>query len=169
MIKTAITLAALCTVFAAGTEAANGADWKLYGSAKDRQHCFYDVQSVSFRTVGQPRVWTKCLSEREMNDGADDAMAKRAAEKIVAGYVPPIIARVNFPFDQIADVVLYEIVADVSPLEPTVRIYWDLNCSEKMIRALDISTRDRQLGSIKKWDYIAPETNADRLQKMVCD
>ena len=47
--KTAFTI--VC-VFLATSVGASAADWKLYGAAENKQHCFYDVESIS---VSLPR------------------------------------------------------------------------------------------------------------------
>jgi hypothetical protein len=70
--------------------------------------------------------------------------------------------------DQILSVVQYEQTADVDVLEPTACIYFELDCSGKMISILDLSARTGVHGSAAQWKYVAPETNADRLSKMVC-
>jgi hypothetical protein len=160
---------AVC-VFMASAASAADVDWKFYGSAENKQHCFYDSIGASRQSDGHMRVWTKCLSEDEMDaSGAkDNVITNRTADKIKGGYVPPIIRFIDFPFDQIIAVVLYEQIADVGLLEPTARIYWELACSEKMIRLLDLSARNGIRGSVRGWEYVAPETNADRLLKMLC-
>jgi hypothetical protein len=84
------------------------------------------------------------------------------------GYVPPITRFIDFAFDQMMTVVLYEQIADIGLLEPTALIYWELGCSEKMIRVLDLSARNGIRGSVRDWKYVAPETNSDRLLKMLC-
>jgi hypothetical protein len=67
-------------------------DWKFYGSAEDKQHCFYDAQGVTFLSVGHPRVWTKCLNQDEMETAAaaerDQNIIKRTGDKIISGYLP---------------------------------------------------------------------------------
>jgi hypothetical protein len=67
-------------------------------------------------------------------------------------------------------VVTYETTANVGLLKPTATLYWELSCSEKMIRTLQVSTRNGVQKTLRRadWSYVEPETNGDRLLKMVC-
>jgi hypothetical protein len=137
----------------------------------------FDANSVSLQSAGHLRVWTKCLDEDEMEATAssdrdrDEDIIKLTAKRIVSGYMPPIAKVFNFPSkDQLVSVVQYETTANVSYLKPTVSIYWELSCSEKMIRTLQLSTRNGVHKTLARadWTYVQPETNSDRLLKMAC-
>ena len=174
-----IVVIAVCCAFMGCIVDANAADvdWKLYGAADHKQRCFYDANSVSLQSAGHLRIWTKCFDEDEMEAaaspgaGRDENIVKLTAEKIINGYMPPIAKVFNFPSnDQLVSVVQYETTANVSSLKPTVTIYWELSCSEKMIRTLQLSTRNGVHKTLARadWTYVEPETNGDRLLKMVC-
>jgi hypothetical protein len=64
----------------------------------------------------------------------------------------------------------YEEIANISSIEATAVIFYELGCSEQMLRELTVKFGDRG-GSNKplEWKYIAPETNGARLFKMLCN
>jgi hypothetical protein len=149
----------------------------LIGSSTARQtinsDAFTTPIACRFNPAGHLRVWTKCLDEDEMEATAssdrDENIIKLTAKKIVSRYMPPIAKVFNFPSnDQLVSVVQYETTANVSSLKPTVTIYWEISCSEKMIRTIQLSTRSRvhKMLAQADWTYVEPETN--RLLKMVC-
>jgi hypothetical protein len=166
-----IAIVAAC-VFASSAAYAADVDWKFYGSAKNNEHCFLETKGVARQPDGHIRVWTKCLSADELDAAIaaeqDKAIVDRAARLVLDGYAPPISKFIKFSSDQLVSVVMYEQAADLSPLEPTTRICWELDCSEKMIRALDVWARSGVRGAGSRWDYVAPETNADRMLKILC-
>jgi hypothetical protein len=62
---------------------------------------------------------------------------------------------------------------NMSDIAPRARIFYELNCSEKMLRELSIyiQAADGKSGSRDKpreWQYVSPETNGTRLLKLVC-
>jgi hypothetical protein len=141
-----IAITTVCTFLACtGAAIAEEVDWKFYGSAENKQQCFYDAKSVSFQSVGHMRIWTKCLNSDEMEAAASSKTDKNniielATNKILGGYVPPLAKVFDFPWkDQLISVVLGEITANLSSVQPTVTIYWELICSEKMMRVLQLS------------------------------
>jgi hypothetical protein len=96
------TIITVCAILACTCAAiAEDVDWKFYGSAENKQQCFYDAKSVSFQSVDHMRIWTKCLNEDEMEAGASSEpdknnIIKLAGNKIVGGYVPPIAKVFDF-------------------------------------------------------------------------
>jgi hypothetical protein len=152
-------------------------DWKLYGSSSGdmgNERCFYDAAGVQRRPDNMMRVWVKCLSQSEMDqiDIEHDYGGKilnRAAEKTVAMYVPPLATVTDISFDDATGVIASEQVADITFLEPTARIFYELNCQERMLRELSISIRNHGTGNnVRSWTHAAPETNGDRLLKLLC-
>ena len=81
-------------------------DWKFYGGAKIdgiSHYCFYDAKGVVKQPDTRLRVWTKCLSEKDIDESDADKepnikILDIAAQKIDRGYIPPIIAanKINF-------------------------------------------------------------------------
>ena len=50
---------------------ASDVDWKLYGYAAVQQGgevCFFDAMGVAHAADGNVRVWTKCLSQKKMDN-----------------------------------------------------------------------------------------------------
>ena len=177
-------VAILCSFFwsSLGFAQDSSVDWKLYGGASSKQvgenqFCFYDAAGISQEAKGHIRVWTKCLLVKDMDqiDIKKDfggQIVEGAAEKVHNHYVPPYAKIENSNFDQAIDIIRYEVTADVSDVEPSSRIFYELNCTDNMMRELDISVSENgKSGSIHKpreWQYIAPETNGSRLSKLLC-
>jgi hypothetical protein len=159
---------------------AQDVDWKMYGSASvgAPSICFFDNKSVSHTTDSHIRVWTKCLPRQDL--GGDFTKTERgktiienAARKMIQGYVPPIIAIVRvMDFDQSADVIATEEVANLGDIEPMSRMLFELNCPERMDRRLStyLNVKGRTVFEDKPsaWQYIAPETNVAYLHKILC-
>jgi hypothetical protein len=146
-------------------------DWKMYGGAEGGQVCFYDAVSIDRKPDGRLSIWTICHVSEDLENFAAkrSELIDSAARKIAANEYPPLaLLLAGTSFDQMASMALEEQAADsdFSP-EPKARILWELDCPKKMIRAIDVSA-GRLHGSAPKWNYIAPQTNADRLLKMNC-
>ncbi|WP_076858180.1 hypothetical protein [Bradyrhizobium mercantei] len=149
-------------------------DWKLYGWSDNDQHCFYDASTAERHADRHVRVWAKCLLQSEMDavdieKDFDGKIVNGAAHKVVSRYVPPIADFVKLSADEQIAVIRYEVTADIGSIEPAARIFYELNCSERMMRELSIQVRGR--GSHNKpldWKFVAPETNGTRLLKMLC-
>src|SRR5216684_2341244 len=152
-------------------------DWKFYGGASiqgnsNYDYCFYDAKGVAQTPDGHIRVWTKCLLGKDLdnidvNAELGDRVVKNTAQKIVEHYEPPIAAIENLNFDQIMQIIQYEETADISAIAPSARIFYELNCSEQMLRELSIYIQaGGKSGSVDRpseWKYASPETNGTRL------
>ena len=133
--------------------------------------CFYDANGVVQEPGNQIRVWTKCLpglDDRKLTD----ELVKAAAHKIIDGYVPPIVVVGDMKFDQVPNIVGDEEIANLGDIEPQSRIFYEIGCSERIIRELSIhfNAKGKVFSSDtpKEWQHIAPETNAARLLKFLC-
>jgi hypothetical protein len=159
---------------------ASDIDWKFYGGAEITgisYQCFYDAAGVAKQPDTHVRVWTKCLSVKEI-DSIDTEkesfkkIAESTARKLIEGYVPPIIAIKKIEFDKITDVTGSEEVANAGDIQPHSRIFYELNCSEKMLRELSISIQENnKSGTSDKpsnWRYVSPETNGATLLQILC-
>jgi hypothetical protein len=66
----------------------------------------------------------------------------------------------------------YEEIANIGSIEPHAKIFYELNCPERMSRELSIYFQaDGKSGSFDKpsdWKYIPPEGNGSRLLKILC-
>jgi hypothetical protein len=142
-----------------------GIDWKFYGGAS--------VDGAVQEPGNQIRVWTKCLPQEAL-DHVDTAgkMTEDAAQKIRDGYVPPIVVAGDMKFDQVPDIVGYEEIANLGDIQPQSRIFYEIGCSERMIRELSSYIEAKgKVGSSdtpKEWQHVAPETNGARLLKILC-
>jgi hypothetical protein len=152
-----------------------GVDWKLYGGANvgGESLCFYDAKGLIQQPTGHLRVWTKCVSKGEVDaifdkDG-DKRIIEATAEKVMSGYVPPIAGIQNV---DLMVITAYEEVADMAALQPQSRIFYELNCPDRMLRELSIDLNvDGRIGSRNKpsdWKYVSPETNGAALLKILC-
>jgi hypothetical protein len=152
-------------------------DWKYFGSATTRgiqQHCFYDTETVSFQAAGHSRVWAECLAETEMDaavaEQQDEAIINQSATLYSNGDLPPVTAFMHLSTDQIVSVIMYEQTANYGAIEPMARGYWELDCPARMSRMLDLSLPKENKFSHRpmEWKATPPDTNGDRLLKLVC-
>jgi hypothetical protein len=165
-----LALALLMSVPVAAT--AQPVDWKLYGGATVpvESSCFYDAAGVT-RTSGHVRVWTKCLPQNETEKVDSEEIVKAAGRKIAEGYVPPLAEVVHIDFDGVTAWIVAEQIANMSNIEPNARIFYEIGCSEKMVRQLSLMTVSN--GRLNYDDrprefHIAPETNVARLTSLLC-
>jgi hypothetical protein len=156
-------------------------DWKFYGGATLDDgvfhQCFYDANGIVKQPDTHMRIWTKCLSVKdidsiETNKEPFNKIVENAAQKIARGYVPPIIIINKIEFDKIADITAAEQIADISDIQPSSRILYELDCSQMMLRELSIyMQQEGKTGTSNKprdWQYFAPETNGATLSKILC-
>jgi hypothetical protein len=148
----------------------------LTGSATDLQRSltlvrfdFYDAKGVVKQPDAHLRVWTKCLSQQDLDnfDPKTDLGKKvvdTAARKVIDAYLPPIVAVMHFEFDQAVAIIGYEVTANLIFIEPTARILYEIDCSQKMLRELSMGVvSDGKQASIKKpreWTYLRPKLTA---------
>jgi len=170
----------LAALLAATTFAfAQDVDWKLYGWADVGviSACFFDAKSVTQTNDGHVRVRTECLPQNDLDkvdkkSDRDRKVTDRSAEKIVKGYVPPVIVIGRFEFDKITGVTAYEETADLGDISPNARMLTEFNCSDKMQRTLSVWTKiNGEMADDKKpgaWEYVSPETNEAYLQRILC-
>src|SRR5579883_193315 len=94
-------------------------DWKLYGGASVNGYslCFYDDKGIARQSDGHIRVWTKCISKADLDDALqkdpDKKIVEATAQKVIQGYMPPIL---KLPQTDAADTLMYisyEAVADL--------------------------------------------------------
>ena len=114
-------------------------DWKVFGGASvsGPEICFYDAKGVVRTYRGLVRVWTKCLSQQDLEkiDVQHDfngRIVESAARKTDNGYVPPI-ARIEDGIDLNKATVItrYEETANIAPIQPRASIFYELNWREE--------------------------------------
>jgi hypothetical protein len=139
--------------------------------------CFYEALSVTRAPGGLERVWTKCLAQKDIEavDASSDVGRKitdNAARKVLRRYVPPISTAENIDFDQAQIITFYEEAANLSGIKPHSTIFYELNCSQRMIRELSMTIEvNGQYGSRNRpsdWKFVPPEGNGAALLKILC-
>jgi hypothetical protein len=152
----------------AGVAQGFNVDWKFYGGASllgESSVCFYDAKGVAHAPDGHIRVWTKCLPQENLNsiDNKTELGRKiinNAVQKMIAFYRPSIANIDPFFSDKIPEIITYEEAGNVSYITPHARIFYELNCSEQMLRELSVYFRsDGKSGSRDKpgeWKYQSP-------------
>jgi hypothetical protein len=176
--------ASICMVFLVAGGSASLAqgldvDWKLYGGAQvgGESLCFYDAKGLTQQLSGHVRIWTKCLLKGDldiiMKKDPDRKIVEAATEKVLHGYVPPV-AKIQSIDDAIGAMVVtrYEEIANLNALQPQSRIFYELNCRDRMLRELSTDLNlNGQTGCRDKpsdWKYAPPEGNVAALLKLVC-
>jgi hypothetical protein len=163
--------------FRAGSAQTLDVDWKVYGwaSVGGDSACFYDTNSVVQRSDGHIRVWTKCLLLKDMDSldikkAFNGKILENAARKVSQYYVPPIaVVDQTIDLDRSIVITQYEETANIADVKPVARIFYELDCPERMMRELSIDLGKR--GSANKpsdWKYIPPEGNGAVLLKILC-
>jgi len=139
--------------------------------------CFFDLRGAVQGADDHIKVWTKCLQMKDV-EAVDvkkefgGKIVENVADKLVKGYMPPIVAVEDATSGQFADVTTIEEIADVASIQPSARIFYELDCRGAMLRELSIEVvvdgRTGTKHSVSEWKYIAPETNGSRLKRMLC-
>jgi hypothetical protein len=163
-----------------GSAQALEVDWKYYGGAPTddgESVCFFDVAGIVREPDSHMRVWTKCLLQKDIEgidikNDFDGRILEDTAKQVAHYYVPPIAAIETVNVDQAMEITRYEETADIASLQPSARIFYELNCPERMMRELSIYIQTKgKIGSIEKpsqWKYVPPEGNGARLLKILC-
>ncbi len=138
-------LTTICLILGFSCMDASGADWKFIGgSFIKNKHVitYYDADSVDYLSNGNIRAWNKGVdfSEVERITSKKDVIEK-SAKKLLVGYYPPYVLLKSIAktgFDRYVDIISWEEAANHPEIKPKVRIYHEINCTEKMIRNLSI-------------------------------
>lgn len=155
-------------------------DWKFYGGANigdGQEECFYDSKGISQQSNGYLRVWTKCLLLKDINGiniekDYGGAIVRNSGEKVVNHYTPPIATIETIDKDNMVDIIAMEETANIAHINSQAKIFYELNCPERMMRELSIYLHSEgKEGSKEKpsdWKYTPPEGNGDRLLRVLC-
>jgi hypothetical protein len=92
---------------------------------------------------------------------------------MIRSYMPPIAAaEKSIDYDQAVTIMQYEEIANISGIKPHSSIFYELNCSQRMLRELSMSfSANGRYGSSNKprdWQFIPPEGNGAALLKILC-
>ena len=150
-------------------------DWKYFGGAPydGGSLCFFEAHGRA-RTLDQVRVWTKCLPKEALSTyHLTDEMRKRVVHKVVSYYAPPITKVIDIDGNQAGIITMYEEIANNGYLEPTIQMFYELDCTQGKIRDLSsdmtINGRRGYSNTPSDWSYIGPEGNAATLRKILCE
>jgi hypothetical protein len=186
-IWTALGVSALLLALAhlSGTYAqSSDASWKMYGAADlgkmggGAQRLFFDTASVVQRDGEHVEVWTKTLSQKALDraeTGGSSIQKKiidRAVQEKIGGYRPPLSKVIELDDDTTTQIILDEAAADLGGLEPTMRILYELDCPNRLLRELSLhlfldgklQTKDTP----SEWKHVPPETPGANLLKLLC-
>lgn len=179
-------LAVLALTCASGADAQSGdADWQMYGGVTlskemgGEQRSFFDAAGVVRRSDGHIEVWTKSLSVKDMDrvqGKPGDLRTKiinRVLDKQTHGYLPPFSVATS-PNDKNSHLQtsMDEVTADMADIEPSARIMYELDCSNRLLRELSIQlTHNGKSQYVEKpadWKHVPPETSGFMLLKLLC-
>ncbi|WP_257307552.1 hypothetical protein [Geothrix campi] len=173
------------------SQVVSASDWKYGGMTKsgnDTDIVFYDNSSI-IRTSTVTRFWIKSISLKKLN--AYSAQKSRrsqlidaSATKIAQGYIPAFLglksvraaSKSDIEFkDRVATVILWEVIANNHDIKMSSRFCFEINCDQKMIRAVEGDLFDNQ-GNVKpkqgpmnqEWGFIAPDTTSAWWSELVC-
>jgi hypothetical protein len=164
--------------------AANAPDWRYAGYTEVNgapHHLFFDADSVTVTSGKTIRVWTKAISQKNLDvprKDEDPAFADRSARKLSSGYTPRFLqlpsVQKKYP-DKTALRELagrftrYETKANSPVVPDALRMYFEIDCSGQRILLLQAFDERGQQGEIRPdWQFIAPDTNAQWLSMMLC-
>jgi len=149
------------------------ADWKLFGEfaagSKDSELMFYDAEGI-ITSNNSIKLWVKTILSGNIKEAMkNEALSKKAAEKLAGGYIPPM-TNIN---PKISDVAFVEVVANEPSTRSKTEILYQVVCSDKKIRKISgVSYKNNGIRKgrfgITSWEQIVPESNAGNLAKIVC-
>ena len=154
---------------------AGDSNWKWFALSPGKiggelLESFFDINSVKHTANGHVQVWTKSLSDKEMNDSKLGVAGIGQAAGRLAHYYVPLAARTDsMNKTQIINIVIAEAYANEGVLVPKMEELFEVNCKDETLRTLSVHTDDNHdTENPTVWEHIAPETNGWRLMKLVC-
>jgi hypothetical protein len=176
-----IIAACLLALTVATSVKAAGVDWNMYAYPtidEQRFGCFYDAHGVAQTSDRHVRVWTKCLLAKDLeavNIQSDlgGKIEHNAGRRLKEGYVPPIAAVLETDTIHVIMVTFYEEIANIGEIKSHSRIFYELSCSERMMRMLStyvksFDGKDHFDDEPSSWEYVSPEGGVAALLKILC-
>ncbi len=165
-------------------------DWQYAGYAKtpiSEAHLFFDTQSVSRPSQGVTRVWVKSIKTRILDRYAkthEKLVTEKAARKVAVYYRPQFLelpvaqamySAPNALAKAAVEITLYEVLANEPDIVSETALYFEIDCIGKRYRLL-AATLYKDDGTVGKstttsnstFQFIAPDTNAERFSLLVC-
>src|SRR6267142_3330193 len=149
-------LIAACLLLAGLAHADGPADWKVYGftTAKPQTVLFY-LSSEIVRTPGHVQVWMKSLDTKKLEGFFNDTKSP-ALEKTVTlwrnAYAPPLGTVITLSKDLAAMITAYEQLADLGTITPSLKILYEIDCSQRLTRVLSASTPTASSDVALQWE-----------------
>jgi len=168
-------LALLGCLLVTSAIAADAPNWTLFGWTEDTSQ-FFAMGDVERLPNGNLQVWTKGLSVEQVNSAVDRAAKSKddRGRMVWATIVAePAISQVkHLNQDELFNAAIEEDVANHSDLQPVTRVLYEVDCSNKLMRALSVYARKNGKSEVSnhpgEWMHIPPETNAANLHALLC-
>ena len=155
-------------------------EWKMYSTATvmdEQSMCFYDVKSILTNANNNMKVWTKCISEKELDYKKLPLHQKlqiitEFGRRLSSGEKPPVARIEKLDEGALNKVKEFEATANSGYVNSNMEGLMEINCRERMQRILratisyngSINTSDKS----QDWRDIAPDSNASGLMILVC-
>jgi len=171
---------AFCNVYAA--------DWKFTGSGPQGP-MFFDANSIKYPEKDYVSVWVKGISNKAAKNYYKGKRGKElisdVSKKLTKNHVPSLMlldsVKNKYKSDQDFGNAIFEALIDEAMandpfgISPYVSIYFQIDCKNKRIGTLSITTYSKD-GTVKSSDsseypnysYFAPDTTGDLLTILVC-
>jgi len=112
------------------------------------------------------------LDSVDIKSELGNKIIENGGRKVADGYVPPYALIEDINFDQAVDIIRSEETANLSDIRPQARFFYELNCSERMMRRLStyvrINGKDGFDDKPTSWQHISPESGGANLLKILC-
>lgn len=179
MIKIAL---AIITVSVLTSNPVFASDWKFYGGSigetKKDFFAFYDSESIK-KTDNFIKVWIKAILAKDIDNLLDNkklnkSIIEKSAQKVATGYRPPYSTITpEIDFDGNVNVISYEETANHPSSSVKYKALYELDCAEQKLKVLSQTFFEKKKVPksseiVTDWQYIAPESNAEKLYKILC-
>ncbi|HXS05646.1 MAG TPA: hypothetical protein VN723_02565 [Rhizomicrobium sp.] len=170
-----LAIAALSVLLLPGAGAAT--NWNWFGGTTikgETEWSFFDSKSIKRSNDGHVQVWTKAIAQIDMNKQKPTAaITGQAVDRLRHNYVPMAAHGSTFDKDQLANVIIYEAIANDGGVKARAEILFEIDCKGSMDRSLSVHIHDgTDVGSTENpgsWSHIVPETSAATLEAAVCN
>ena len=119
-------------------------------------------------------VWAKALPTEKLNtmdapvEGEVKKMVDSIGRLISQGYQPPLATIKPMQQQQLLMTITYEQMADAGLVDPAIKILYEIDCGQKLVRTLSIMTSTVSNSTVAQWEHIAPESTLATLRKLTC-
>lgn len=134
---------------------------------------FYEEFGIKRTSDGHVRVWTKSLSQKDLDKAElSPAVKDQTIKRLLRQYVPVAARNQKLEKERLATMIMYEAFANEGVVPSTIQVLFEIDCKKEMTRMLSVHVSiNKRTSSTDKptvWAHIAPETNAARLSKALC-